>query len=179
MPNRELCQYAISLFVPTSMEGVLLLNCGMFTKQASSRLRKEFWTSFGQYMKPVAGASGQPVNWLNYKTGIRDIFFRMDADEKSAGIGIEIRHADPVLQQKYFEQFSQLKTILEDITEEAWVWDFFRNDEDGNGISRIGILLDEVNIFNRQDWPAIISFLKPRIIALDRFWDQVKERIGT
>jgi hypothetical protein len=24
------------------------------------------------------------------------------------------------------------------------------------------------------DWPAIISFLKPRIIALDEFWENVK-----
>jgi hypothetical protein len=26
----------------------------------------------------------------------------------------------------------------------------------------------------RDDWPAIISFLKPRIIALDAFWSQAK-----
>jgi hypothetical protein len=42
-------------------------------------------------------------------------------------------------------------------------------------ISSISQQLDGVNIFNQSDWPAIISFLKPRIIALDAFWDMVKD----
>jgi hypothetical protein len=37
-------------------------------------------------MKPVPSASGQPVNWINYKTGIRNIHFKMDADNTSAVI---------------------------------------------------------------------------------------------
>jgi len=35
--------------------------------------------------------------------------------------------------------------------------------------------LKEVNIFDTNAWPAIISFLKPRIIALDKFWSLVKD----
>ncbi|MFC7667142.1 hypothetical protein ACFQT0_06705 [Hymenobacter humi] len=30
--------------------------------------------------------------------------------------------------------------------------------------------LSPVNLFSRDDWPALISFFKPRIIALDAFW---------
>ena len=30
----------------------------MFSKQEASQLRKEFWTAFGQYMKPVLSADG-------------------------------------------------------------------------------------------------------------------------
>jgi len=35
--------------------------------------------------------------------------------------------------------------------------------------------LPAVNILKENDWPAIISFLKPRIIALDKFWILVKD----
>ena len=41
----------------------------MYTKQEAAQLRKEFWTAFGQYMKPVPTEDGEKVNWINYKTG--------------------------------------------------------------------------------------------------------------
>lgn len=31
-----------------------------------------------------------------------------------------------------------------------------------------------LSIYNQQQWPEMISFLKPRIIALDEFWINVK-----
>ncbi|MGZ8552516.1 MAG: DUF4268 domain-containing protein, partial [Chitinophagaceae bacterium] len=65
----------------------------MYSKQEASLLRKRFWTQFGQYMRPLPGADGETVNWLNYKTGIKDLYFRMDADSKQATIAIELRHA--------------------------------------------------------------------------------------
>ncbi|TVP42967.1 MAG: DUF4268 domain-containing protein, partial [Mongoliibacter sp.] len=34
--------------------------------------------------------------------------------------------------------------------------------------------LADVNVMEKDDWPAIISFLKPRIIALDAFWSNIK-----
>ena len=64
----------------------------MYSKELSSKLKTQFWTNFGQYMKPVPGASGLPVNWINYKTGIRNIHFKMDAGNTIAFIAIEISH---------------------------------------------------------------------------------------
>ncbi|MEO7923162.1 MAG: DUF4268 domain-containing protein [Chitinophagaceae bacterium] len=147
----------------------------MYTRQEASLVRKKFWTSFGQYMQPVKGTNGDKINWLNYKTGIRYIYFRMDAGKDSAYIAIELRHPDPAAQQFYFEQLRQLEKILEAQTGEEWEWLLQVNDEDGNTMSRIKKEIIGVNVFNEADWPAIISFLKPRIIALDEFWQQVKD----
>ena len=61
----------------------------MYTKQEASLIKKKFWTSFGRYLQPVPNAEGETINWINYKTGIRDIFFRMDVDTRSAQIAIE------------------------------------------------------------------------------------------
>jgi hypothetical protein len=44
------------------------------------------------------------------------------------------------------------------------------SDEQDRPISVIQKILTGVNIFRNEDWPAIISFLKPRIMALDSFW---------
>jgi len=147
----------------------------MYSRQEASRIRKNFWTRFGQYIRPVTGANDDTVNWLNYKTGIRHLYFRMDAGTEAASIAIEMRHPDPVQQEQYFEQLLQLKNILEQKTGEQWDWQLQVNDEDGNTISRVRKEIEGVNIFREEDWPAIISFLKPRIIALDAFWQLVKD----
>lgn len=147
----------------------------MYSKQEASQLRKNFWTSFGQYMKPLRNADDETVNWLNYKTGIKHLYFRMDADNEQATIAIEFRHPDSELQQLYFEKFEQLKNFLHQTVGEKWNWQVHIIDEDSKTISRIGTALKGVNVFNSADWPLIISFLKPRIIALDSFWTMVKE----
>jgi hypothetical protein len=147
----------------------------MYTRQEASLIRKKFWTSFGQYMRPLPGANGDTINWLNYKTGIRHLYFRMDADTTQASIAIELRHTNLSLQQQYFEQLQQVKILLEVQTGEDWKWELHQPDEDGNMVSRVSIALEKVNIFDTADWPTIISFLKPRIQALDKFWDLVKD----
>jgi hypothetical protein len=58
--------------------------------------------------------------------------------------------------------------------QEEWTWKLHVENEQGQIISKIEYVLEGVNVLDSEDWPRIISFLKPRIIALDAFWDQVK-----
>ena len=147
----------------------------MYSKQQASLLRKNFWTRFGQYMRPVKNSEGGSINWLNYKTGIKHIYFRMDANTDHARIAIELRHPEVSEQKKVYDQFVELKSIMAGTLNEEWDWKFNHRDEDGQNISSISTTLYDVNIFQQEDWPSIISFLKPRIIALDEFWNMVKE----
>ncbi|MGC4034801.1 MAG: DUF4268 domain-containing protein [Chitinophagaceae bacterium] len=147
----------------------------MYSKQEASVIRKNFWTSFGQYMKPVMNAEGEPVNWLNYKTGIKNLFFRMDADNRQASIAIEITGTDADERKNLFTHFEQLKNIFESSIGEDWLWQKNLTDEHGKSFCRISTTITNVNVFNNNDWPAIISFFKPRIIALDEFWLLVKD----
>jgi hypothetical protein len=142
----------------------------MYTKEQASQLKQAFWTAFGQYMGPVLSAEGSRVNWVNYKTGVKHIFFRMQADNKMASISIDITHPDKELQQLFFEQFATYKTMLRNTLDEEWEWQLHTTDEYGKTISRIYTELTPISIFNKEDWPKLISFFKPRIIALDEFW---------
>ena len=146
----------------------------MYSRQEASQLRQEFWTAFGQYMQPILSAEGEKLNWINYKTGEKHIYFKMQADNKKSVIGIEISHPDPGVQQLYFDQFQELKKFLIAETEEEWDWLLHTYDETGRQVSRIGTTLAPVSIFKRDEWPALISFFKPRIMALDAFWSNVK-----
>lgn len=146
----------------------------MYTKEEASKVKAQFWTSFGQYMKPIPGASGQPVNWINYKTGIKHIHFKMDADNKKASIAIEIAHQQEDQRLHYYNHLLSLKKLLESTTGFTWQWNETLHNEHKT-ISSISQQLDDIKVLNQANWPAIISFLKPRIIALDAFWYLVKD----
>jgi hypothetical protein len=146
----------------------------LYSKDEASQLKQAFWTTFGQYISPQLSAEGLKVNWVNYKTGIKNLYFRMEAGNKSASIAIEISHPDTGIQELFFEQFKELKTILNSALHENWDWQLHTNDESGKTISRIFKQLDGVSIFNKNDWPVLISFFKPRIIALDEFWTDAR-----
>jgi len=147
----------------------------MYTKQEIYRQKQAFWTAFGRYMKPILSADGGEISWLNYKTGNKHVQFKMEADSRQAQIAVILHHSDPGMQRLYFDRFTQLKGIFEEeLQEKDWTWQQDVTDEHGKAVSIIQKTLTGVNIFKNEDWPAIISFLKPRIIALDSFWGMVR-----
>ena len=146
----------------------------MYSRQEATQLRKEFWTAFGLYMTPVLSADGEKVSWVNYKTGEKNIAFRMEADNKRAAVTIEINHSDAGIQQLYFEQFLQLKKIFEATAGAGWHWQLHGTNEYGKTVSSISKELSSVSVFKKEDWPQLISFFKTGIIALDSFWSNVK-----
>lgn len=150
----------------------------MYSKQEATLIKRDFWRRFGQYMRPLKNSAGENVNWLNYKTGVRQIYFRLDVKRNEASVAIEIRHHDPVSRSGYFEKLNALKLLFREIAGEEWEWNPAFTDEDGIEIAKIAKSLADVNVFNENDWPAIISFLKSGIMALDKFWVEVKEVVA-
>ncbi len=146
----------------------------MYTRQEASSLRREFWTVFGQYMSPVTSADGERVSWLNYKTGEKGVYFKMEANLSKAVIAIEIAQSDVALQEVYFNQFGQMRPLLHSFIGEEWTWSLHTQDEWGKTVSRIYRELPGVSIFRKEDWPQIISFFKPRVIILDEFWSNAR-----
>ena len=145
----------------------------MFSREEASRIRQEFWTTFGRYMSPVPSAEGIKINWMNYHTRLKDVYFRMDASQKSASICISIEHADPDIQELYYAQFLEFRDLLHSTLEEEWDWQL-HVPVDGRVVSRICKQREGVSVLNKDHWPDLISFFKPRIIALDSFWENAR-----
>jgi len=146
----------------------------MYSQAEVTQLRQAFWTTLGQYMAPVLSAEGLPANWINYKTGLKNVYFRMHADTRRATIGIELTQPDAGIRALFFEQFEELKTLLHETLGETWTWEPTTLDANGQPLSRIYAMLAPANLFSRDDWPALISFFKPRLIALDAFWSDAQ-----
>lgn len=137
-------------------------------------MRQQFWTTFGQYMSPLLSAEGEKINWVNYKTGEKNIRFRMEADGKQAVIGIELTHKDAGIQRLYFEQFLEVKKLFETIVGDDWQWVVHTTDVYGMNVSKIYKTEQGVSVFKKEDWPLMIRFFKAYITALDEFWSHVK-----
>ncbi len=146
----------------------------MYNKEEATFIKQKFWTAFGKYMQPVPSASGEKVNWINYKTGIKGIYVRMNADNDNAYVAIEFSLGDKELQLKYFNCFLGLKKHFYNIAGVNWNFNKNYTTNDGKSLSIVITQLNGIKIFRESDWPAIISFLKKNMIALDLFWNDFK-----
>lgn len=147
----------------------------MRSPQEISKQTEAFWTAFGKYMRPILSAEELPISWINYKTNIQGVNFKMEADDKNASIAIVFSHADLSRQQVFYNRLVQMKQILEEtLGEYDWAWQQNVPDKNGKIVSSLSKQLKDVSIYQQEHWPAIISFLKPRIIALDAFWSMGK-----
>ena len=147
----------------------------MYTQQEASLLRQKFWVSMGRYISPIPSSTGEKVNWINYRTGIKYIQFKMEAKGDEAYIGIEISHPQLALRELYFNHFKTFQKSFEEQLEEKWQWEINGLNENGESIARIYKKLQDVKVLDENDWPKIISFLKTRIILLDKFWNEYKD----
>ncbi len=121
-------------------------------------------------MAPVPAAGDEPAHWINYRTRIKHVSFRLHADQRRASIAIEITHPDPGVREVFYDQFRELKPALEEALGEEWTWDATAHDAHGQTLARISQEIIGANLFERDDWPRLISFFKPRMIGLDAFW---------
>ncbi len=146
----------------------------LYSREEAKKIKENFWTSFGQYMSVVPNVDGEKVTWVNYKTGIKHLFFRMDADNKHATIAIEIANPDEGIRALLWEQFKEYEQMLLEELQEEWIWDFDYYDEYVKAKARIFMEIRGVSVFKQEDWPQLISFFKPRIMALDSFWSSAQ-----
>lgn len=142
----------------------------MYSKEERSRLQQEFWTTLGKYLSPIPSAEGEKINWINYKTGIKNLRFFMDADTKLASVGIKLLHPEPLMQELFFDEFLKLKIQFMSFTNEEFDWQLHVQDSNGANVSLISKSIVGVNVLDKDHWPQLISFFKPRMLALDAFW---------
>ena len=146
----------------------------MYSRNQIARLKHGFWTSFGRYMLPVQSAGYEKVNWVNYKTGVKGIFFKMEVGLNGAILSIQIT-GDELQRKNSYQKLLQLKNVFENSVPGNWEWVIEKQDENGQFICTIESTLTGVNITDKNDWPEIISFLKSGMIGLDKYWNAVND----
>jgi len=147
----------------------------MYSRSQTAQLKHEFWIAFGRYISLHHNSEGEKVNWVNYHTGYKDLYFRMEAGKNSASISIQLTHPDSLMRELYYDKFLSFRTIMHKALNEEWIWEMENADEHGKITSKIFMEKKGVSVYDKATWPEIISFLKPRVIALDEVWNEIKD----
>lgn len=147
----------------------------MFSKEEAKALKIEFWTAFGTIMSKHQSASFEKIKWTNYKTKIKDLYFRLETDNKTAKFCIDIQCEDETIRAIFFEQFGEFKNLLESNfhTELFWIDSHYL--PIGVEISRIYTQIENVNHFRKSDWPTIFENMEKWLLAMDEFWSEFKD----
>ncbi len=142
----------------------------MYSKEEKKRLNQEFWTAFGSFMKPCESAFHKKVNWSNYKTGVRQIYARFVVEHKCYEFKIEIQDRDDMIRSLFYEQFEELKSVLQSEFDTALNWKASHENEFYEVSAKIFISTEEYNYHNKAHWGELFSLMRSHITAFDRFW---------
>ena len=146
----------------------------MFSKEESKRLNLEFWNGFEEYMSKYKSSNGRKINWLKYPSEIKTIFIRLEVNSKSIKLCFDIQNKDDSLREILFEQMTELKVVLEEITEEnpEWIENEFVNNQ---YISRIVWENNKYNFYKKNETEFIYNYLKERLVKFDIFYQEYKD----
>ncbi|TVZ51837.1 DUF4268 domain-containing protein [Dokdonia sp. Hel_I_53] len=140
----------------------------MFTREQSKEVREQFWIFFGKRY---------PKKWLLYNTGIKDLNLKFDFDTEKAIIALDSESKDEIDRTYYFEKLISLKTLLKEEVSQHLIFDEQYQLESGKVISRIYLLLTDVNIHNKNHWPKVFDFFYDNMIKLENFYIEYQDFI--
>ena len=106
--------------------------------------------------------SAEKVKWINYQTGIKSIFVRLDANQKIARVCIDIQHKDVDIRELHYEQFMQLKKVFSSISEVNWIWEENYLSQNNTEFSRIYSEHSNFNIYDKAKWKSAFDFYRER-----------------
>jgi hypothetical protein len=147
----------------------------MFSKEESRQQNYSFWNGFSEYMSKTRSSNGRKINWLNYPTDVKSIYIRLDVDSKGARLSIDIQHKDDDIRAIIWEQMTELKMVLEDITSSSPIWEENFNYLNKQYISRIIWEDKTLNFYKLEHREMIYMYLKNRLIKFDLFYQEYKE----
>ena len=141
----------------------------MFSKEESSQLRKEFWTSFGKSF---------PRKWVLYKTKIKDFGFKFVADKKQALVCLDIESFDRTKNELLFDQVLELKNILTEDYLPDIIFDELYVLETGKIIHRVYVKYNgEFNIHNKNTWQNVYYFFNEAMHQFEEFYEDYEDFI--
>jgi len=142
----------------------------MFSKEEASKLRKEFWISFGKSF---------PRKWLLYNTKIKGFSFKFVADRKKALVCLDIEHPDEIANELLYDQILSLKSILKTDFLTEVIFDEGYELESEKRIHRIYVALDKkFSIYNKNTWQDAFLFFTDKMPQFELFFYEYEDFIN-
>jgi len=150
----------------------------MFSKEEAKNIRNEFWDSFKSFSARKRRKSGKPAKWLMDSTGIKAVNLKFHVDTEIALVGIDIETISLDRRIELFEKMEGLRKLLDEAMEVPMIWELDYLRENGKSVSRIYTSIRNVNIYQKETWPEIMSFFWEKMSRLEEFFLEYKDYIS-
>ena len=152
----------------------------MYTKEEIKNLRVSFWDEFQKYSAPKRRKLGKPKKWMMQNTGIKAVDLKFHLDQQMASVGIDVVSKSLDKKVDYWNKLLGLKNLLQSEFEQEFVWDDMYQLESGKEIIRVALVLEEVNILDRESWPKVYEFFFENMMKLEDWLEEYKDvlRVG-
>jgi hypothetical protein len=144
----------------------------MFSREEKKTLNTAFFNQFVRQMSRHHSIGGGGGRWESYKTGVKGLYFRM-LTAPTVGIAIDIQQKDPEIRALLYDQFLELRRLLEAEWGDDVVYEFSHFLESGVEVSRISIQLENAYFYDKEQWTEITHWYEKHLLNLDAFWDTV------
>lgn len=140
----------------------------MFSREASKKLRQDFWTSFGK---------SYPRKWILYNTRIKGLYFKFHFDTRRTMVSLDIEDHNLENRIELWIKLQSLQAIIlnEYLPDAIYEETCFL--ENGKEISRIYVLKKNVSIHDKATWYETMKFLNEHMVAFEEFFKVYKEAI--
>lgn len=164
IPTKDTEDFVISMADKTQDE----INTQESLKSRHS-IRMQFWSKTLPQLKgktPIfQNTSPTKDHWLSAGgTGISGARYTMLVTKSYAGVQLEFAKASKEDNKKLFDELLSYKQKIEQVFGYPLVWERM----DDNISSRVTYNLEGVNIFNKDDWHKMLTFLTTSIAALEK-----------
>lgn len=141
----------------------------MFSKEDSTKLRKEFWTSFGKSF---------PRKWLLYNTKIKGLSFKFQADRKKASVCLDFDHPDEIANELLYDQLISLNKVLISEYLPEVIYDSQFELESHKIIRRIYVPFNKkFSIHNKDTWLECYEFFVEKMTKFELFFYEYEDFI--
>lgn len=152
----------------------------MFTKEERKAVHEAFWMRFKKHIKKVEkqqfiNSNHRKINWINYPTGVKEIYIRLDINQKQAKFSIDFQSKDPEILNLIWEQMQELKVVFENEMGTTGTWDEHATNKANQAIKSIYWTLPNVSIYNPKDEAEIFIFFQSKLFNFHKFYDEFNE----
>jgi hypothetical protein len=147
----------------------------MLSKEELKLYKITFWEEFKLHMSKHRSASGRKMNWLQYKTDIKQIFLRLETNKSNVRVCFDIQFKDAGIRSIVWEQMGELKKVLNDEMKEDGVWEEHFWNDTIDDFCRIYWEKSDLNYLDKNNKQAIFNFFEDKLICFDKFYDVYKD----
>ncbi|QZE13054.1 DUF4268 domain-containing protein [Halosquirtibacter laminarini] len=149
----------------------------MYSREEKRDLVVKFWDDFKLYTKQHNIERSVYSKWMLDHTGIKEIDLRFEVDRRFASVSLDVTVKSEDKRLLIYEILVQFKLLIEDGFEEPLEWELLYEKENGQMVSRISIIMGDVDIHKPKHWPKIMDFLYENMTRLQDNFIEIKDVI--